>query len=135
MIKVEEKSLCGNYNVGLGYQNKVDANTVVKSAAYLPAADTTAFTGAPNLSFWAKLKKAFFPKGKELSEIQKKYLELFPKGERNLYNKMTSASEFIKGEMGGIVITAVGTGLVAPFPIAFNPFVKAAPGASQEEKD
>ena len=71
MIKVEEKSLCGNYNVGLGYQNKVDANTVVKSAAYLPAADTTAFTGAPNLSFWAKLKKAFFPKGKELSEIQR----------------------------------------------------------------
>ena len=60
---------------------------------------------------------------------------MFPKGERNLYNKMKSASEFIKGEMGGIVITAVGTGLVAPFPIAFNPFVKAAPGASQEEKD
>lgn len=42
--------------------------------------------------------------------------------------------EWLKGETGGILITAIGTGLVAPFPIAFNPFVKAKEGATKEEK-
>ena len=42
--------------------------------------------------------------------------------------------EWLKGETGGILITAIGTGLVAPFPIAFNPFVKAKKGATEEEK-
>jgi len=39
-----------------------------------------------------------------------------------------------RGELGGILITAIGTGFVAPFSIAFNPFVKAKPGATEEEK-
>lgn len=42
--------------------------------------------------------------------------------------------EYLRGEAGGILITAIGTGAVAPFPIAFNPFVKAPKGASPEEK-
>ena len=32
--------------------------------------------------------------------------------------------EWLKGESGGILITAIGTGFVAPWFIAFNPFVK-----------
>ncbi len=48
--------------------------------------------------------------------------------------KFMKKLEWLKGEIGGILITAVGTGLVAPFPIAYNPFVKAKKGATDEEK-
>lgn len=48
--------------------------------------------------------------------------------------KFMKKMEWLKGEIGGILITAIGTGLVAPFPIAYNPFVKAPKGASEEEK-
>lgn len=47
--------------------------------------------------------------------------------------KFMKKLEWLKGEIGGILITALGTGLVAPFPIAYNPFVKAPKGASEEE--
>lgn len=49
----------------------------------------------------------------------------------NFINKF----EKLRGELGGILITAIGTGLVAPFSIAFNPFVKAKPDATEEEKE
>lgn len=39
-----------------------------------------------------------------------------------------------QGELGGIMITAIGTGLIAPLSIAFNPFVKSKPNATEEEK-
>lgn len=42
--------------------------------------------------------------------------------------------QVLKGELGGILITAAGTGLVAPIFIAYNPFVKAKPDATPEEK-
>ena len=42
--------------------------------------------------------------------------------------------EWLKGEIGGILITALGTGLVAPIFIGFNPFVKAPKNATPEEK-
>ena len=42
--------------------------------------------------------------------------------------------EWLKGEIGGILITALGTGLVAPIFIGFNPFVKAPKDASEEQK-
>ena len=42
--------------------------------------------------------------------------------------------EWLKGEIGGILITAFGTGLVAPIFIGFNPFVKAPKNATPEEK-
>lgn len=48
--------------------------------------------------------------------------------------KFMKKLEWLKGEIGGILITAIGTGLVAPFPIAYNPFVKAPKGATEEEK-
>lgn len=47
--------------------------------------------------------------------------------------KFMKSLEWLKGEVGGILITAIGTGLVAPFPIAYNPFVKAPKGATEEE--
>lgn len=43
--------------------------------------------------------------------------------------------EWLKGELGGILITALGTGLVAPIFIAFNPFVKPEKDATPEEKE
>ena len=42
--------------------------------------------------------------------------------------------EWLKGEIGGILLTAVGTGLVAPIFIGFNPFVSAPKGATEKEK-
>lgn len=136
MIKVEEKGLYGNYVMGHAQQKRVgDGLSAISSSPAELMADSPAFTGKANLSFWTRLKKKLIPSGKPLNDIQKEFLALFPKKEGKLYNSMKNASEFIKGEMGGIVITAVGTGLVAPFPIAFNPFVKAKPGATQEEKD
>ena len=48
--------------------------------------------------------------------------------------KFMKKLEWLKGEIGGILITAIGTGLVAPFPIAFNPFVKAPKDATEEQK-
>ena len=48
--------------------------------------------------------------------------------------KFMKGLEWLKGESGGILITAIGTGAVAPWFIAYNPFVKAKPGATQEEK-
>ena len=49
--------------------------------------------------------------------------------------KRMEKMEWLKGEAGGIAITAFGTGFVAPWPIAFNPFVKAPKGATEEEID
>ena len=43
--------------------------------------------------------------------------------------------EWLKGEIGGILITALGTGLVAPIFIGFNPFVKAPKNATKEQKE
>lgn len=43
--------------------------------------------------------------------------------------------QWMKGEFGSIFITALGTGLVAPIFIGFNPFVKAPKDATKEQKD
>ena len=42
--------------------------------------------------------------------------------------------EWLKGEIGGILITALGTGAVAPIFIGFNPFVRPKKNATPEEK-
>ena len=73
--------------------------------------------------------------GSKLTPIQESFLNLFPKWEKRLYNIMTKVSDYAKGEVGGIVINAIGTGAVAPWFIAFNPFVKAQPGATAEEEE
>lgn len=72
--------------------------------------------------------------GAKLSTIQEMILKLMPKSEQRWFKILNKIQDFSKGEMGGIVITAAGTGLVAPLPIAFNPFVKANPDATEEEK-
>lgn len=48
--------------------------------------------------------------------------------------KFMEKFKVLKGELGGILITAAGTGLVAPIFIAYNPFVKAKKDATPEEK-
>lgn len=48
--------------------------------------------------------------------------------------KFMEKMKWLKGEVGGILITALGTGAVAPVFIAYNPFVKAPEGASEEKK-
>lgn len=56
-----------------------------------------------------------------------------------LHNKksmlMMKKFEWLKGEIGGILLTALGTGAVAPIFIAFNPFVRAKKDATPEEKE
>ena len=48
--------------------------------------------------------------------------------------KAMKSLEWLKGEIGGILITAFGTGLVAPIFIGYNPFVKAPKNATPEQK-
>ena len=49
--------------------------------------------------------------------------------------KRMKSLEWLKGEIGGILITALGTGLVAPIFIGFNPFVNAPKNATPEQKE
>lgn len=49
--------------------------------------------------------------------------------------KFMKGFESLKGELGGILITAVGTGAVAPIFIGFNPFVRPPKNATKEEKE
>ncbi len=49
--------------------------------------------------------------------------------------KFMEKMKWLKGEAGGILITAIGTGAVAPIFIAFNPFVKAPKDATPEQKE
>ncbi len=53
---------------------------------------------------------------------------------KNILKKLQSF-EWLKGEMGSILITALGTGLVAPIFIAFNPFVRPKKDATKEQKE
>ncbi len=53
---------------------------------------------------------------------------------KNILKKMKNL-EWLKGEIGGILLTAIGTGLVAPIFIGFNPFVKAPKDATKEQKE
>lgn len=54
---------------------------------------------------------------------------------RKVLDFMREKLDWMKGEFGGVAMTALGTGLVAPWPIAFNPFVKAKEGATEAEKE
>ena len=79
----------------------------------------------------ASPKKQNFPsfKGGVMSEVE--YMrELCRNPKMAKFVLKNSWLEKLQGELGGIIVTAVGTGLVAPFPIAYNPFVKAKPDAT-----
>lgn len=49
--------------------------------------------------------------------------------------KWMKSLEWLKGETGGILITAIGTGVFAPFSIALNPFMRAPKNATKEQKE
>ena len=66
------------------------------------------------------------------SDIQKSIMKKLPHYKTI---KRFESLKWLKGEMGGILITALGTGLVAPIFIGFNPFVKAPKNATPEEKE
>jgi hypothetical protein len=104
-----------NYHTGYSAYKKGSNNT--QAPSYSVSQNSPSFTG------------------NKLTETQELFLNLFPKMERRLYNIMTKVSDYAKGEVGGIVINAIGTGAVAPWFIAFNPFVKAKPDATPEEKE
>ena len=54
---------------------------------------------------------------------------------RKVLDFMRDKLTWMKGEFGGVAMTAIGTGLVAPWPIAYNPFVKPKKGATEAEKE
>ncbi len=54
--------------------------------------------------------------------------------QKNLIKFMEKLKWF-DGEQGRILITAIGTGAIAPLFIAWNPYVKPKEGATEEEKD
>ena len=65
------------------------------------------------------------------SALEKEIREALPQARAlNIMKKW----EYLKGEMGGILITALGTGFVAPIFIGYNPFVKPPKNATPEEK-
>ncbi len=110
-----------NYQAGLlAHNDNMPNRKLAQSRAYLGA--SPAFTGATAKGF------------ESMSKIKERFLALFPE---NITKRLNFINKFepLRGEKGGIITTAVGTGLVAPFPIAFNPLVKAKPGATEEEKE
>ncbi len=67
-----------------------------------------------------------------VASVGKDLIDLIPaKKTINFLNKF----EWLRGELGTIIITALGTGLVAPIFIGFNPFVKAPKDATKEQKE
>lgn len=66
-------------------------------------------------------------------DLGEEILKLLPKSDQKFIKFLDKISWF-KGEVGGIWTTAIGTGLVAPFSIAFNPFMKPPKDATEEQK-
>ena len=64
-------------------------------------------------------------------DLTRQVKDLLPS--RKWINRLDKA-DGLRGEAGGILINAIGTGAVAPVFIAFNPFVKAKKNASAEEE-
>ena len=117
-VDIVQNNIAGGKGKSLLEHDLLRTNLLSKPAAV----DSTSFTGAS-------------PKAAVnlMDGVKDKFLELFPKREKwwiDFINRFKS----LEGEKGGIVITAVGTGFVAPIPIAFNPFVKANKDATPEEK-
>lgn len=100
------------YSLGAkGSSHAQELNATAKTVSYLsaPIQDTVSFSG--------------LVKPLNLSEAAKTFIDYFPEGEARAAKAMTRVKEFAEGEAAGIGITAVGTGLVAPWPIAYNPIV------------
>ena len=92
------------------------ARAMTNTARTVNYSSTPAFTGG-----WKNFADKFFQL--KINDATKKLLEYFPNGERKAYEWMNRLGDWAKGEAAGIGITAIGTGLVAPWPIAYNPIV------------
>ena len=104
-------------NYYLGAMSSTPTRSLMNNtASTVSYSSAPAFTGS-KISLIDKL----FPL--KISKTTKDLLEYFPKGERKAYEWMNRLGDWAKGEAAGIGITAIGTGLVAPWPIAFNPIV------------
>jgi len=83
-------------------------------------------------AYSAKQQRAYTPSFKAGSSATDRILKHLPG--RKALKFMEEKLMWVKGEIGSVGMTAIGTGLVAPWPIAFNPFVKPAKDATEEEK-
>ncbi len=94
--------------------------------------DNHVFVRRKNSSDGQKFDSASMPNfGKKSSaDIMKEYIYKTDK-KLDYFEKMN----FLKGEAGTVIVTAIGTGCVAPIMIAFNPFAKAKPNATEKEKE
>ena len=93
------------------------ASTTTQRAYLSQPKDSVSFTGA----------------AEPLLKVSSVLTESLKPSHRSWINWMNSL-DWLKGEIGGILITAIGTGLVAPVFIGFNPFVKAPKDATPEQK-
>ena len=84
---------------------------------------------APNLLVSGAKKTTHFT---GMSSVEKDMMNLLHHKKAIEFMK---SFDWLKGEIGGILLTAIGTGLVAPIFIGFNPFVHAPKNATQKEKD
>ena len=94
--------------------------------------DNHAYVRRKNSSDGQKFDSASMPNfGKKSSaDIMKEYIYKTDK-KLDYFEKMN----FLKGEAGTVIVTAIGTGCVAPIMIAFNPFAKAKPNATKKEQE
>jgi len=94
-----------------GLSHAANSNEAEKTVSYLsaPIEDTVSFSGLiPPL---------------KLGDAAKTFINYLPEGEARACRVMTRIKDFAEGEAAGIGITAIGTGAVAPWPIAYNPIV------------
>ena len=94
-----------------GLNHAENSQEAEKTVSYLssPIEDTVSFSGLiPPL---------------KLSDAAKTFIDYLPEGEARACRAMTRIKDFAEGEAAGIGITAIGTGAVAPWPIAYNPIV------------
>lgn len=89
----------------------------------------SSFKVQPSLKGGA-LKQPSFSGG--MTSMQREIMNTLP--HRAAIERMKSM-EWLKGEIGGILLTALGTGLVAPIFIGYNPFVKPPKNATPEQKE
>lgn len=67
-----------------------------------------------------------------ISQAEKEVMDLIHHKKAILWMKKM---EWLKGEIGGILLTAIGTGTIAPIFIGLNPFVKPKKDATPQEKE
>lgn len=85
-----------------------------------------------NVQYTAPQKTAQYPNFTGTAPKPKEFTDYLK--QKNLV-KFLQKLKWFDGEEGRILITAIGTGIIAPLFIAWNPYVKPKEGATQDEKD